>query len=135
MLKKKEVYLAYVSKHNSNHEKQVIILMIPNREGWHNLAVKKLLALLRGITSKNNGDFYCLSCLLSFRTKNEGKSHKNRNKDFWNVIMPSKDTEILEFNQYQKSDKASFISYADLECIIKKIDGCKKNLEYHLQQK
>ena len=73
--------------------------MIPNREGWHNLAVKKLLALLRGITSKNNGDFYCLSCLLSFRTKNEGKSHKNRNKDFWNVIMPSKDTEILEFNQ------------------------------------
>ena len=109
--------------------------MIPNREGWHNLAVKKLLALLRGITSKNNGDFYCLSCLLSFRTKNEGKSHKNRNKDFWNVIMPSKDTEILEFNQYQKSDKASFISYADLECIIKKIDGCKKNLEYHLQQK
>ena len=32
--------------------------MIPNREKWHYLAVKKLLALLRGITSKNNGDFY-----------------------------------------------------------------------------
>ena len=43
--------------------------------------------------------------------------------------MPSKDTKILEFNQYQKSDKAPFIIYADLECIIEKIDGCKNNPE------
>ena len=43
--------------------------------------------------------------------------------------MPSKDTKILEFNQYQKSDKAPFIIYVDLECIIEKIDGCKNNPE------
>ena len=36
------------------------------------------------------------------------------NKDFWNVIMPFEDTKILEFNQYQKSDKAPVIIYADL---------------------
>ena len=41
----------------------------------------------------------------------------------------SEDTKILEFNQYQKSDKAPFIIYADLECIIEKIDGCKNNPE------
>ena len=41
--------------------------------------------------------------------------------------MPSEDTKILEFNQYQKSDKAPFTIYADLECIIEKIDGCKNN--------
>ena len=29
--------------------------------------------------------------------------------------MPSEVTKILEFNQYQKYDKASFIIYADLE--------------------
>ena len=34
--------------------------------------------------------------------------------------MPSKDTKVLEFNQYQKSDKAPFVIYADLECIIEK---------------
>ena len=33
--------------HYSGGEKQVILLMIPNGEGWHYLAVKKLLALLR----------------------------------------------------------------------------------------
>ena len=43
--------------------------------------------------------------------------------------MPSKDTKILEFNQYQKSDKAPFIIYADLKCLIEKIDGSKNNLE------
>ena len=42
--------------------------MIPNKEkeGWHYLAVKKLSTLLRGITSKHHGDFYCLNCLHSF---------------------------------------------------------------------
>ena len=43
--------------------------------------------------------------------------------------MPSKDIKILEFSQYQKSDKAQFIIYAGLECIIEKIDGCKNNPE------
>ena len=43
--------------------------------------------------------------------------------------MPSENTKMLEFNQYQKSDKAPFIIYAGLECIIEKIDGCKNNPE------
>ena len=43
--------------------------------------------------------------------------------------MPSEDTKILKFNQYQKFDKAIFLLYEDLECIIEKIDGCKNNPE------
>ena len=43
--------------------------------------------------------------------------------------MPSEDSKILEFIQYQKSDKESFIIYGDLECIIEKIDECKNNPE------
>ena len=55
--------------------KKVIILMISNREKqWNYLAVKKLSALLKGITSKNKGDFYCLNCFHSFRTKNKLES-------------------------------------------------------------
>ena len=48
--KKENIYLAHVSEHNSNHKKQVFILMIYYGKGWHYLAVKKLSALLRGIT-------------------------------------------------------------------------------------
>ena len=68
-----------------------------------------------------------MNCLHSFRTKNKLESHKKvcENKDFCNVIMPSEDTKILEFNQYKKSDKAPFIIYGDL----KRIDRCKNNTE------
>ena len=57
------------------------------------------------------------------------QSHKRvcENKDFCNIIMPPEDTKILEFNQYQKSDKSPFIIYGDLECIAEKNDGCKNN--------
>ena len=92
---------------------------------------KKLPPLLRGITSKHYSDFYCLNCLHVFRTKSKLELHKKlcENKDFCNVVMSSEDTKILEFNQYKKYDKVPFITYADLECLIKKIDGCKNNLE------
>ena len=63
--------------------------------------------------------------------KNKLEWHKRicKNKDFCNVIMSSEDSKILEFNQYQKYDKAQFIIYADLEYIIEKIDGYKNNPE------
>ena len=98
---------------------------------WHYLVVKDLLALSREVTSKNNGDFYYLNCRHSFRIKKKLESHKKlcENKDFYNRIMPSEDTKILEINQYQKSDKAPFIIYAHLECTIKNIDRCKNNPE------
>ena len=31
--------------------------------------------LLRGTTSKQDGDFYCLNCLHSFATENKRESH------------------------------------------------------------
>ena len=41
--------------------------------------------------------------------------------------MPSGDTKILELNQNKKTDKAQLIIYADLECLIEKVDGCENN--------
>ena len=49
--------------------------------------------------------------------------------------MPSEDTKILKFNQYEKSDRAPFIIYGDLACIIEKIAKTKIILKIHLQQK
>ena len=101
MVKKKKIHPPYVSKHNSDHEKQVILLMILNREGWRYLAVKKLSMLVREITLKHHGEFYYLNCLHSLTTENKRGSHKQvcENKDFLNIAMPSEDTNILESNQ------------------------------------
>ena len=43
--------------------------------------------------------------------------------------MPYQNTKILKFDQNQKFNKALFIIYAGLECIIEKTDGCKNNPE------
>ena len=57
---------AYKSKYNLKRENQVILLMITDGEKWHYLAVKKLSALLRGITGNNNEDFYCVIIMETF---------------------------------------------------------------------
>ena len=44
--------------------------------------------------------------------------------------MRSEDTKILEFDQFQKSNKAPFIIQAVFECMREKIGGCKNNLEH-----
>ena len=61
-----KVRLEYKWKHNFMHENQVTLLIITDGKKWHYLAVKSLSALLRGITSNHNGDFYCLNCLCSY---------------------------------------------------------------------
>ena len=48
---------AYKSKYNLEHESQVILLMITDGKKWHYLAVKKLSALFRGITSNHKETF------------------------------------------------------------------------------
>ena len=71
------------------------------------------------------------SLILKTKTKTNLNGIKKvcENKDFCNIIMLFEDTKILELNQYQKSDKLPFIIYANLECLIEKIDGCKNNPE------
>ena len=64
-----KIELALKSNHNFERENQVILLMITDSEKWHYLAVKSLSALLRGITSNHNGDFYCLNCFHSYSTE------------------------------------------------------------------
>ena len=43
--------------------------------------------------------------------------------------MPSEKYNILEFNQYMNSDKMSYIIYADIKPLIKKLDGYANNPE------
>ena len=74
---KKEIEPAYTSKYNYKRKKQVILLMITDDDNrWHYLAVKSLPALFRGITSTDNGDFYCLNCFHSYHTLNNLKKHE-----------------------------------------------------------
>ena len=63
------------------------------------------MTLSRVIQSNNNDDSHCLNYLHLLRRKNKTELH-------------IKDTKILLFNQYHKSDKRSAFIYSDLECLI-----------------
>ena len=98
---------------------------------WHYLAVKKLSALLRGITSNNHGDFYCLNCLHSYRTKEKLKKHEKvcNNHDYCYVKMPNESEKILKYNSGEKSLKVPLVIYVYLECLLKKIDSSQNDSE------
>ena len=127
----KKIRIAYKSKHNLTREKQVILLMISNGENWHNLVVKSLLGLLKGITSNNKEDFYCLNCFCTYTTKNKLEEHKKicENNKYCHVEMPNEDNKIIKYNLGEKSIKSSFIIYADLECLLEKMSTCYNNPE------
>ena len=103
--------------------------MISNGKNWHYLAVKGLSRLLRGISSNHNSHYYCLNCFHSYRTENKLNVHKKicENHDDCNVEMPSPNNNIIKYNQGEKSLELPFIIYADLECLLKKIDTCYNN--------
>ena len=134
---KKEIEVAYTSKYNYKRKKQVILLMITDKNNrWHYLAVKSLSALFRGITSSNNGDFYCLNCFHSYRTLNKLKKHERvcNNHDYCRIDMPE-EHEKIKYLPGEKSLKAPFIICADLECLLKKRNTVKIILKVLTQRK
>ena len=120
---------AYMSKYNLTRENQVILLMVTDGKKWHNLAVKRLSALFRGIISKQDGDFYCLNCFQSYTTENKLKKHKKvcENHDYCYVEMPGKYNKILKYNEGEKSMRIPFIIIAYLECLLEKMNTCHNN--------
>ena len=125
----RKVHIVYKSMHNLTCDKQVILLMISNGENWHYLTVKNLPGLFRGITSNHKEDFYCLNCFHSYRTKNKLEEHKKicENHNYCNVEMPTKENNIIKYNQREKSIKLPFAVYANLECLLEKMSTCQNN--------
>ena len=147
----KTINVAYKSKYNRNRENQAVLLMITNGEKWYyivlktertddgfNHPIRSLSRLLRAITSTHHGDSYCLNFLRSFRTDNALKNHEKLcdNNDYCRVEMPTKNNNKLKHNHGEKSLKAPFIIYADLECLLIKQQSCQNNSnESYLKEK
>ena len=152
----KSINLAYKSKYNRKRKNQVSMLMISNDkqsdeiDKWHYIALKSvstdnefncpiriLSRLLIGITSNNNGDFYCLGCLHSFRPDNALKKHKRlcNNHDYCHIEMPNKDNNTLKYNHGEKSLKVPWVIYVDFECLLIKQQLCQNNPEESYTEK
>ena len=132
-----KIRLACKLKHNFKRKDQVILLMITDGKKWHYLAVKSLPALLKGITSNNNGDFCCLNCFHSCRTKYKLKKHERVCNDhhYCYVKMPNEDNKILKHYHGEKSLKVPVMIYADLKCLLEKMHSCQNNPEKSFTEK
>ena len=96
--------------------------------GYHRPVIR-LSRLYWRITSNNNGDFYCFSCLHSFHIDNGLKKHERLcdNHDYCHVKRSTEDNKILKYNNGEKSLKAPFTIIADLECLLIKEQSCQNN--------
>ena len=101
------------------------------RTNGYNLPARSLFRLFRGITSNYNEDFYCLGCLHSFCTDNVLDKHERLcdSHDYCHVEMSTEDNTILKYNHREKSLKAQFIIFFDVECLLKKEQSCQNNAE------
>ena len=100
--------------------------MITDNGKWNYFAVKSLSTLFKRITSKHNGDFYCLNCLHSFTAENKLKNHKNvfENHEYCYIDMSEKNDKVMKYNHGKKSKKASFIIDAKSESLLEIMRQC-----------
>ena len=83
---------------------------------------EKYHALLQGNSSNHEGYFYCLNCFNSYTSKNKLKEHEEicNNHDSCHIEMPEWVNKILEHSPGEKSLKAPFKIFIDLECLLEK---------------
>ena len=79
-------------------------------KGWHYFGVLKLSALLGEISSKYLTIFIVGTAFILLQYKKTPECEKIiwKKTDFCIVLMLSEDTEKIEFNQYQVSEKSPF---------------------------
>ena len=111
--------------------------MITDGNKWHHIAISSLSALLKGRSSNHNGDFYCLNYFNLYTAKNRvEKLEEICNKhDSCRLEMPKWFKKILEHNPGEKSLRAPFTIYLDLEYLLKKEQSCQNNPEKSYTEK
>ena len=129
--------VAYRSECNCKSKRQVFLLIITDGKKWHYLAVTNLSTLLAKKSSKHDGDLYCLICFNPYTTKNKLKEHEEicNNHGSCHIEMPKWVEKILKYNPGEKSLKAPFAIYLDLECLLKKEQSCQNNPEKSYTEK
>ena len=107
----------------------IILLLIEKNKVKHYSLVKNLSRLLSSQASNHDGKHYfCLRCLNPFWCQEALDKHKEYCNEYEavKIKLPKKGT-MLEFKNYHRLEKVSFLVYADFECCIKPMQSCVPN--------
>ena len=109
-----------------NREHKIILMLIEENEVKHYCLVKNEQRLLSSqVTKSNRKHHFCLRCLNPFWCQEALRKHEEYCGEHESVkIELPKEGMMLKFEKYYKGDKVPFIIYADIEALIKPIQGC-----------
>ena len=109
-----------------DREHRIILMLIEENEVKHYCLVKNEQRLLSSQVSKGKRKHhFCLRCLNPFWCQEALSKHEEYCGEHESVkIELPKEGTMLKFEKYYKGDKVPFIIYADMEALIKPIQGC-----------
>ena len=124
----KQPYPIYISKENS--EDHMELLLITKDENKHYVLIKDFNKFMYNQTKHKERKHFCMHCLQCFSSERVLNNHKDnciQINGIQAVKMPTKDNNILKFNNFHKQEPVPFVIYADFEAIIEKISSCQPN--------
>ena len=124
----KQPYPIYVSK--ENNKDHMNLLLITEKENKHYVLIKHFNKCMYHQTKHRDRKHFCMHCLQCFSSEKVLINHKEnciQVNGTQAIKMPTKDNNILKFNNFHKQLAVPFVIYADLEAITEKIHGCQPN--------
>ena len=124
----KQPYPIYISK--EKYEDHMELLLITKDENKHYVLINDFNKFMYNQTKHKERKHFCMHCLQCFSSERVLNNHKDnciQVNGAQAVKMPTKDNNILKFNNFHKQQPVPFVIYADFEAIIKKISGCQPN--------
>ena len=126
----KQPYPIYVSK--EKYEDHMELLLVTKDENKHYVLIKDFNKFMYNQTKHKERKHFCMYCLQCFSSERVLNNHKDnciQVNGTQAVNMPTKDNNILKFNNFHKQQPVPFVIYADFEAITEKVQGCQQNNE------
>ena len=124
----KQLYPIHVSK--EKYEDHMNLLLFTENKNNHYVLIKDFNKFMYNQTKHKERKHFCMYCLQCFSSERVLTDHKENCMQVNGtqaIKMPTKDDNILKFNNYHKQLQVPFVIYADFEAITEKIHGCQPN--------
>ena len=124
----KQKYPIHVSK--EKYEDCMNLLLITENENKHYVLIKDFNKFMYDTTKHESRKHFCMHCLQCFSSERVLTAHKEncfQVNGAQAIKMPTKDNNILKFDNAYKQLPVPFVIYADFEAITEKMHGCRPN--------
>ena len=124
----KQKYPIYVSK--EKYKDCMNLLLVTENENKHYVLIKDFNKFMYDITNNKKRKHFCMYCLQHFTSERVLNNHKEnciQLNGVQAIKMPTKDDNILKFNNFHKQLLVPFVIYADFKAITEKIHGRQPN--------